>query len=175
MKVRGFTLLELLITVALAAILLAIAAPSFTTIIRNNAMGSARDSLYNAIQYARTEAVSRNTHVSICAAADANFDSCADVDDWAVNGWVVFVDSNTGTGMAFDTTLRVYEPITGIEVRSNGADHFQYQPSGLLTSSVDGATVSFCDVDGNATERSLIVANITGQIRTGDDSDATCP
>lgn len=60
---RGFTLVELLTTVALLSILLALAAPSFTTWIRNTRVRTASDALQNGLRLAQAEAVRRNRQV----------------------------------------------------------------------------------------------------------------
>ncbi|MCL2160363.1 MAG: GspH/FimT family pseudopilin [Betaproteobacteria bacterium] len=64
-RTRGFTLTELLIVIAIAAILAALAVPSFKTVIRNMAVRNAADDLVADIQYARSEAVRTNRTVSL--------------------------------------------------------------------------------------------------------------
>ena len=88
---RGFTLLELLIVMAMIAIVGSIAAPSFDSSISRNNVQSMRDSLFNALRYARSEAVKRKMPVGVCASADQI--TCANDTNWHL-GWVVFVDQN---------------------------------------------------------------------------------
>jgi len=70
---RGFTLIELMITVAVAAVLLMIAVPSFRNITLSNRLNTAANDLVNAISVARMEAIKRNTSTQFCSnSASAN-------------------------------------------------------------------------------------------------------
>ena len=66
----GFTLVELAVTVAILAILIAIAVPSFTVVVNNNRLASQANALVGALQYARTESVRLNQRVVLCQTAD---------------------------------------------------------------------------------------------------------
>ena len=90
----GFSLLELMITVAVAAILMALAVPSFTSLINNNRLTSGSNALVTAMHHARSEAVRRNARVTLCASADGA--TCAGTGNW--QGWVTLV--TTGAGAA---------------------------------------------------------------------------
>lgn len=72
----GFTLIELMIVVALLAIFSAIALPNFATLIRNNQVQGAADELYGMLQYARSESVSRQATIKIQAGSST-------ADQWA--------------------------------------------------------------------------------------------
>lgn len=85
----GFTLIELLITIVVIAVLVALAAPSFTTTILNQRSDGLSEDLASALQLAKTEAVKRGSRVSLCAANEGG-DDCGN--DWT-DGWLVFVDS----------------------------------------------------------------------------------
>lgn len=87
MKARGFTLLELLVSITIAAILVAIAVPSFRTTIQKHRLRSATDNLQAAIDYARSEAVLRSAYVSVCASADSA--TCAGTKTYET-GWIVY-------------------------------------------------------------------------------------
>lgn len=66
----GFTLVELMVTVAIAAILLGVGVPSFRTLIENNRIAAASNDVVTALQYARSEAVKRGVFVDVCGTAD---------------------------------------------------------------------------------------------------------
>lgn len=87
---RGLTLIELMITIALLAIVIAIGVPSFQSAINGSRLSSAANELSAALQLARAEAVRRNRTVVLCRSA--NLSSCADDAQW--NGWLMFVDMN---------------------------------------------------------------------------------
>jgi type IV fimbrial biogenesis protein FimT len=92
-RIRGFTLIELMVVVALVAILVSLAAPSFQDfLIRNRSAAMANDFVGSVLR-ARNEAVSRNTCVVMCRSTFANNPpQCAAGTDWQP-GWVVFVDN----------------------------------------------------------------------------------
>lgn len=90
----GFTLLELMITVAVLAILVTIALPSFTAMIASNQITAAGNELIAGLQFARHEAVRRNAAVQVCASVDGL--ACSDV-GW--RRWIV----RTGSGAVLRT------------------------------------------------------------------------
>lgn len=69
---RGFTLVELMVTVAVAAILLTIAVPSFNRIINANRLSTAANEMVGALNLARMEAIKRNGSVQFCSNLSAN-------------------------------------------------------------------------------------------------------
>lgn len=72
LETRGFTLIELMVTIAVLAILLAIAFPSFTGIINGNRLSAASNEWLATLQIARMESVRRNTRVVICPSTDGS-------------------------------------------------------------------------------------------------------
>jgi len=91
----GFTLLELLTVVTIAGLLLAVAVPGMRAFIQNAEMTRAANDFVHAVQTARTEAIKRRRNVVVCTAADPlEADPTCD-DDSTLNGWIVFVDSNS--------------------------------------------------------------------------------
>lgn len=88
-RARGFTLLELLVTIAIFAIVTTLAAPGLRTFTQNNRAAAQANEFIAALNLARNEAVTRGAIVSICASADGV--SCSGVTEWT-GGWLVFVD-----------------------------------------------------------------------------------
>ena len=68
--VRGYTLIELMVTVAVMAVVLAIATPSFTSVVNGNRLGSQTEELVSSLQFARSEALRRSQVVTLCQTAD---------------------------------------------------------------------------------------------------------
>ena len=88
---RGFSLIELMMAVAVAAILLALASPNFQQAIGKTRLASAASELTGAVQLARAEAIRNNRRVTLCRSVDgSNCDSSSS--SWP--GWIVFVDLN---------------------------------------------------------------------------------
>ncbi|MGL6160036.1 GspH/FimT family pseudopilin [Microbulbifer sp.] len=146
----GFTLIELMVTIAVFAIVVTIAAPSFSAMINNNRSVALGEELAGALNYARSEAVKRGARVSICASSNGT--GCTGADTWN-QGWIVFADSATSDSAAspaVGTVLRRWEaPNAGavITVTQTAATNFiRYTRLGTLgrssrvtvTSSVSG-------------------------------------
>ena len=83
---RGFTLIELMVTITVLAILLAVAVPSFDGIRLSNRLTSYATDLLAGSQLARTEAIKRNAPVTMCVSANGT--SCATSGGWET-GWIV--------------------------------------------------------------------------------------
>lgn len=102
---RGFTLIELMVTIAVLAIVIAIAAPSFTSVIQSNRTTALHHEILGAIQLARSEAVKRRKEVVVCRSE--NMTDCANGADWTV-GWLV-------KEVAGDV-VKIWDPVTGMAV-----------------------------------------------------------
>lgn len=87
---RGFTLLELMVTIAILAILLAIGVPSFTAYIESSRATATANELLYYTQLTRSEAVKRNSAVTLCPTADQ--ETCATDSVWT-QGWLVIAGS----------------------------------------------------------------------------------
>jgi type IV fimbrial biogenesis protein FimT len=96
-KSSGFTLLEIMMVVALLAVLIGLAAPSFGDFVRNSRITGKANDLLGGLNLARTEAIKRHVPISVCAVADASLDTpvCKDTADFSQ--WIAFVDDDTTT------------------------------------------------------------------------------
>ncbi|MEE9320319.1 MAG: GspH/FimT family protein [Granulosicoccus sp.] len=174
---KGFTLIELVVAMAVAAVLVGVAVPSFTSAIKNNRLQSQTRELQMALLKARSEAVKGRDDMTICArATDA---TCGT--DWD-NGWLVFIDRVIVTTEAVpvpesvDDILRIAMATpTGIEISAKGSvdrtaagvtsrDYIRYDAFGR-TDWTNG-TFTVCDDRGNTHAKSLNIA-LTGDIRPG--------
>jgi type IV fimbrial biogenesis protein FimT len=93
-RVLGYTMLELLVTVAIVGLLAALAVPSFQDTIERNGRESAMLDLVGSLGFARSEAVTQGRSVSICRSADQATCAATEGGDWTI-GWLVFTDGGT--------------------------------------------------------------------------------
>jgi type IV fimbrial biogenesis protein FimT len=110
-KSRGFSLIEMITVMSIAAILVAIAVPSYQYVTNANRIASEGNGLLGDLQYARAEAIKEGQGVSVCVSSDGK--TCTGGSNWQ-NGWIVFSDVN-GNGVvdAVDAVLRVQAPFSG--------------------------------------------------------------
>ncbi len=112
MRSFGFTLIEMLVTVAVAAVLAALVVPGFQNLAARRYISAALDTLSSDYRYARSEALKRSTTVTICRSTDQA--SCAGAGSWS-DGWIVFIDGGAkGAVNTGDVILRVQGPPAGI-------------------------------------------------------------
>ena len=126
-KNRGFTLIELVVTICILGIVMAIAIPSFTSTIRNNTIASISNNMIASLNYARSEAIKRNTPVSVCAPTDSSYSACGS--NWSL-GWLVFVNPN-GANVVVNSTAA---PLLRVEAITDQSINLTTSPSvGIAT------------------------------------------
>lgn len=150
----GFTLIELVVTMAIAAILLTQAVPSFRAMIANNRITSQINELVTAINYGRSEAAKLNTTVILCGSANptAATPACGGT----VAGWLLFASGDTNnTFDAADTLIRVGTFVqSNIQVGANSVfdDGLQINANGSTNEGGTTGILTVCDDrDGDGT------------------------
>lgn len=160
---RGFTLLELMVGITVLGILLGIGVPAFNEIVRNNRVAAQANELITALNLTRSEATKRGLPVTICAAADADQDSCAaaDAKDWK-NGWVIFSD-RTGTAGKIDgddEVLQVSHAVSGgLVLTSDDKGFARFSAEGSLLSSPMTFSLEHTQCTGDNRREIAIVAS----------------
>ncbi|MDG4559694.1 MAG: Tfp pilus assembly protein FimT/FimU [Candidatus Competibacter sp.] len=162
-KETGFTLMELMVTVAVAAILLFVGVPTFQETINNNRLTSNANALVAALNLARSEAIKRNTRVTLCKSADGA--SCTAGGDYA-QGWIVFADPNANGAIdAGEPIIQVGQALSGgLTLTGNGvggvADSISYVSAGVSQSNGGGpqnGTLTLCKTGYTASSRQLVL------------------
>jgi prepilin-type N-terminal cleavage/methylation domain len=108
---RGFSMVELMITITVLGVLMAIAAPSFLDFMRRNQVSTNTNEFLTTLRMARSTAITRNLFVGICPSANAAAakPSCSDSKDLSA-GYLVYVASASGKAYEDgDELLRVNE------------------------------------------------------------------
>lgn len=152
---NGFTLYELLITIMVVGVIMALGIPNFSDFTANSRMTATANDLHASFLLARSEAARSKANVTICASADplAGNATCGGT---LASGWIVFQDDNGNVVRdAGEAMLRAYPaPPAGININTVGAgDYFSYAPSGLGRGDVGVGTALrvavMCDDRGN--------------------------
>ncbi len=178
-RVKGFTIVELMFTLAIAAILLTIGMPSFSGIIKNNRQITLLNEFTSYFHYAKSQAVTLGIPVTLCQrnAAGTNCDASASWD----NGWIVFIDDNADGDFdddgdtnlcesdadddcllkihgAIDSDMDITSTSTGVTINARG-----------FTSA---STFTFCDSRGISEAKAKTLSK-TGRMQTSAQS-LTC-
>lgn len=177
---QGFTLLELMTAIGVAAILMAVAIPNLTTFKLNAQRSAAMNQMVSGIHFARNTAVTRNARVTVCASEDSA--TCGGSSDWE-DGWIAFVDNDSDqTVDVGETVLRTSEAMEGATVTSaNFTRSFMFRPNGRIMSNsiaTNSGDFTICDKRGAGEARVLIV-DIAGRPQTShylsNGNPPTCP
>ncbi len=173
-ETKGFTLIELMVTVAIAGIILTIGVPSFSQVLKNSRLASNTNSLIATLNLARSEAVKRKVKVFVRRKGSVS-------QNWD-DGWDVFIDLNANEVFddGTDTLLKTFSSITdGYTLRTgaNYDDWIAFLPSGFNDGSGSSNNDSFglCAVAGDTESSRKISVNKVGRARVSIGDVTSCP
>ncbi len=155
-KMHGFTVVELMFCVAVAAILCAISAPALGNFVHGENVRTSRNALVTSLNMARNTAVTRQGHIVVCPSTDQR--TCSE-DNWWQHGWIVFEDKNgDGTRSADEPLLEGVQAQTGLAIlTSEDRERVIYRGDGSAPGT--NLTFTFCDHFGAKNASTVIVGN----------------
>lgn len=170
---RGFTIIELMTTILIGSILVAIAVPGMQSLSRRSQQVNAIGDISSMIKRARSEAAARYQPVTLCVSTDG--ENCSADTTWA-SGWLMFVDTNNDqTHDASEDILQVGGALAAGSTLSalyfpNASDYsaITFGKGGTLQ---DAGTFRFCIDDGASKKMQAINVSVSGMARVAVDSD----
>jgi type IV fimbrial biogenesis protein FimT len=179
-RVNGFTLTETMVILAISAVVVAFAAPSFYTTLQNNRLTTNTNDFITALNLARSEAIKRGKRVTVCKSKTGK--KCTTSGSWE-QGWIIFVDTNNSaqisTGSKSTEILRVHGPLENggiLKGNTNVEDYVSYVPSGyteMITGTIQMGTLIMCDDRMDTVKAKAITINRTGRLNVGPGNEST--
>jgi type IV fimbrial biogenesis protein FimT len=181
-KSRGFTLIELMVTLAIGSILMLIAVPTFETYRRNSELTAATNTLFSAINAARGEAMKRGMSAMVVAGTPTDAGNPPNATNWNT-GLIVFIDTDRNqefsaadTIISTQTPLPAYMTVVGNNTAGLGTKpYIMFDPSGYSKTRAGGfgalsLTLRRNDLDVAGVtppdQTRLIIISSTGRART---------
>ncbi len=173
---KGFTLIEAIMTLAIASILATVAIPSFLEYVEINRAQTRASQFIGGLMYARSEAVKRSAPVTICRSANST--ACPNGSNWE-DGWIIFSDDD-GDGAidaGVDVILKVVNDTSGsgftLRGGGNTADSITYNADGGTS---DSGSLRLCPVSGDVDHSRDLFISQAGRPRTAElAGGSSCP
>lgn len=172
-RLDGFSLIELLVVVALIAVLLGVAAPAFVDTVRDNRLRTELFALRATLNNARSEALARRMPVFVCETANST--TCSSTGAWTA-GFLAYADAD-GDSAPDPNEVFIARQIDGTDDMSlifrnaGGAAASNTLFSAQGDALNNSGTFTLCDARGASEARALILEN-SGAVRTAEDTDS---
>ncbi len=178
---RGITLVELMVTLAIAGIVVALGAPSFLRVLARHAIAAQAEELQDAVRIGRNEAMKRSGPVVLCRTEPTSNSRCAGTGgSWQT--WLLFADvDRNGAFNAGDALLRQHLDVSNRMTVASAAAAIRFEATGIAHAD-DGAVTFLLSPAGASSEpggsdRALqrqVCVNPRGEVAVIA-GDATCP
>jgi type IV fimbrial biogenesis protein FimT len=146
---RGVTLVELMVTIVILAILAAIGMPAMARFINDTRVSGTTNEFVSALNLARMEAIKRGRLVTVCRSTNPESEAatCTSGSDWST-GWIVFIEDSSGgalgTNVAADNILtRRGTLTTNVNAQVNNTTPITYNGTGLPVGNLTGISINF--------------------------------
>ena len=180
---RGFTLVELLVTIAIVATLTVLGLPAMRGSFERSAVSGHVNTFIGGLRYARAEAIKRGVTVKMCrsvGAETAGTPACAtgsgNVSPGWSTGWIIFLDrDDDGTVDSDDVLLRIQESMSssgGIEAGA-ATIVFLFRPTGMLATTGAGQ-FTFKSKSADAAQTRRVCVSMQGRARIAADATTAC-
>jgi type IV fimbrial biogenesis protein FimT len=140
----GFTLIEMMVAIAIMAILIGIAAPSLRDFVMNMRLTGQANDLLTDLMLARSEAAKRVTPITVCGRQGSGAPTCGSAADWS-QGWLVVIDADSnGAQDAGTTQLKTNDKVGGSNrLTKDSASVITFAPTGVTATGQ--TTLTLCD------------------------------
>jgi type IV fimbrial biogenesis protein FimT len=176
MKQSGVTLLELMVTLAVMAILLAAGIPAYSSFVHKTRLTGAANGLLSSLYLARSEAIKRNSRTVLCPSLTGS--ACSNDGRWE-HGWIVFHDvNNNGVLDSGEPLILQHQKIPGLAVTGNTPvqNYVSYSPTGAAkrtSGAFQAGTLTLCQEADPGNSR-LVIISITGRPRVARAELSSC-
>ncbi|MEZ9196451.1 GspH/FimT family pseudopilin [Shewanella sp. 10N.286.54.B9] len=161
---KAFTLVEMMVTLAIATILLVIAVPSFTDFYENSRSEAASSNIQQSLFMARSHAISYGATVTVCPRSGS---TCGT--DW-IDGFDVFIDVN-GNGSydsATDQVIRTIDAFNSDDFIKTSLKSISFSSEGMISGTAASTSTRqfiYCPSSKTSSNSKAIEVSVTGKIR----------